>query len=119
MLPKKPWRKSGRRRTGRRTVGRRTLGRRLPNVGRRPPKPRPVLACFPVAADRFTVAAGAALAATAGPPAIRTPARRAMIRRAVTARRYPPRGRREPAATSCDAVQQLRADPPLHAGDRA
>src|SRR4051812_45561327 len=127
-LPKKPWRKSGRRLIGRRTAGRRTLGRRRPKIGLRPlrPNPRPPMRASFAAAGRGLAAAAAAVggaganaAAAAGASARGAGSSRAGGGASGIPAAVPAAGRPDASATSDDAVGQLGPDPPLHRGDRA
>src|SRR3954454_2327841 len=125
-LPKKPWRKSGRRLIGRRTAGRRTLGRRRPKIGLRPlrPNPRPPMRASFAAAGRGLAAAAAAVGgadanAAAGASARRAVSSRASGRASGIPAAVPAARRPDASATSDDAVGQLGPDAALDRGDRA
>src|SRR3954449_7390563 len=125
-LPKKPWRKSGRRLIGRRAAGRRTLGRLRPKIGLRPPRPNPrppMRASFAAAGGGLATAAatvgGATANAAAGASARRAVSRRASGRASGIPAAVPATGRPDAGATSDDAVGELGPDPALDRGDRA
>src|SRR4051812_4634163 len=125
-LPKKPWRKSGRRLIGRRTAGRRTLGRRRPKIGLRPlrPNPRPPMRASLATGGRGLAAAAAAVGgatanAAAGASARRAVSRRASGRASGIPAAVPAARRADAGATSDDTIGQLGPDPALDRGDGA